>query len=281
MPKKSDPIVDIDRPSPKAVARLFEGLRAYFSPVFYGMDNIDTKVPYMFVGNHTVNGLFDVPLLFAELYQTKGVFLRGMSDHLHYSIPLWRDLLTRFGAVRGTRENVKKLMKAGENILLFPGGGREVFKLKGEAYKLIWKNRLGFARLAVEHSYSILPFASVGIENAFSIIFDRKDLMNSFLGRFIKRTGILKDTVLKDGELIPPITRGLGLTMLPRPERVYFSFGEPIDTTPFKGKHKDDKALFALREMVANSITSQIKEMLHQREQDTDVGILRRFLTRL
>jgi 1-acyl-sn-glycerol-3-phosphate acyltransferase len=281
MPKKSDPIIDTDRPSPKTFALLFEPMRAYFSPVFYGMDDIDTKVPYMFVGNHTVNGLFDVPLLLAELYQAKGIFLRGIADNLHYSIPFWRDLIRWLGGVDGTRENVKKLMKADENILLFPGGGREVFKRKGEAYKLIWKERLGFARLAVEHSYSILPFASVGIENAFSIIFDGNDLMNSFLGKFIKRTGILKDTVLKDGELIPPITRGLGLTLLPRPERLYFSFGEPIDTTPFKGKHKDDKALFALREMVANSIESQIKELLLRREQDTDVGILRRFLTRL
>jgi 1-acyl-sn-glycerol-3-phosphate acyltransferase len=281
MSKKTDPIVDIDRPSPKAVARLFAAMRVYFAPVFYGMDNIDTKTPYMFVGNHTVNGVFDVPLLFSELYQTKGIFLRGMSDNLHYSIPLWRNFLTRLGAVKGTRENVKKLMKARENILLFPGGGREVFKLKGEAYKLIWKERLGFARLAVEQSYSILPFASVGVENAFSIVFDRNDLMKSFLGKIIKQTGILKDAALKDGENIPPITRGLGLTMFPRPERLYFSFGEPIDTTPFKGNHEDKETLFTVRKMVANSIESQIEELLQRRKQDPDVGIFRRFLTRL
>ena len=63
-------------------------------------------------------------------------------------------------------------MKAGENILLFPGGAREVAKRKGEAYQLVWKKRLGFVRLAVEHSYRILPFASVGQEDAFSIILD-------------------------------------------------------------------------------------------------------------
>jgi hypothetical protein len=80
------------------------------------------------------------------------------------------------------------------------------------------------------------------------------------------------DTALKGGENIPPITRGIGLTMLPCPERFYFSFGEPIDTTPFKGKHEDEEALFELREMVGNSITNQIRKLLHRREQDTDSG---------
>ena len=29
----------------------------------------------------------------------------------------------------------------------------------------------------------------------------------------------------------PPIVRGVGLTPIPRPERLYFWFGDPIDTT--------------------------------------------------
>jgi 1-acyl-sn-glycerol-3-phosphate acyltransferase len=172
-------------------------------------------------------------------------------------------------------------MKGRQSILVFPGGGREVTKRKGEAYKLVWKERVGFVRLAVEHSYSILPFAAVGGDDAFSIIFDANDVMNSFLGKIIKQTGILKESGLKDGELIPPIVRGIGLTPIPRPERLYYSFGEPIDTKPFKGKHEDKKTLFAVREMVATSIKSQIKELLQRREQDPDVGILRRFLTKL
>ena len=281
MPGETDDIINITRPNPKMVALVFEPLRAYFSPVFYGMNHIDTKTPHMFVGNHTIHGFLDSPLVFAELYLTKGVHLRGIGDHIHFSIPLWRDFVKWSGGVPGTRENCKKLMEAGENIVIIPGGGREVCKRKGEAYKLIWKQRLGFVRLAVEHNYNIMPFAMVGGENAYSIIFDRDDIMNSIVGQFLKRTKILENTALKDGENIPPIVRGLGLSMIPRPERLYFSFGEPIETAPFKGKEKDNKALYALREMVANSITHQIRELLYRREQDTNVGVLRRILTRL
>ena len=49
-------------------------------------------------------------------------------------------------------------------MLVFPGSGREVTKRKGEAYKVIWKERTGFARMAIEHGYPITPFASVGPE---------------------------------------------------------------------------------------------------------------------
>jgi hypothetical protein len=38
-------------------------------------------------------------------------------------------------------------------VLVFPGGGREVTKRKGEAHKVIWKERTGFARMAIEHGY--------------------------------------------------------------------------------------------------------------------------------
>jgi 1-acyl-sn-glycerol-3-phosphate acyltransferase len=199
MSEKTDNIVDINRPPPGAVALMFAPLRAYFSPVFYGLDNIDEKIPHMFVGNHTIHGVFDSLLVFTELYRVKGIRLRGIGDHVHFSIPLWRDFVKWTGGVPGTRENCKKLMKAGENIVIMPGGGQEVCKRKGETYKLIWKKRFGFVRLAVEHNYPIMPFAMVGAENAFSIIFDRNDTMNSFMGKFTERAGILKDTCQMPG----------------------------------------------------------------------------------
>jgi len=41
------------------------------------------------------------------------------------------------------RENCEKLMQADENLDIIPGGGREICKRKGEAYKLLWKKRSG------------------------------------------------------------------------------------------------------------------------------------------
>jgi 1-acyl-sn-glycerol-3-phosphate acyltransferase len=76
--------------------------------------------------------------------------------------------------VRGRRENVRALMREGPSVLVFPGGPGEVWKGRGEDYKLIWKERLGFARLAIEFGYPIVPFAAVGAEKMLQVFVDRE-----------------------------------------------------------------------------------------------------------
>jgi len=63
------------------------------------------------------------------------------------------------------------------------------------------------------------------------------------LGKFLKQADVFSGPVIRD-EDIPPTTHGIDLTMLPRPEHFYFSFGKPIDTTPYRGKHEDKEVLF-------------------------------------
>jgi 1-acyl-sn-glycerol-3-phosphate acyltransferase len=135
------------------------------------------------VGNHTIYGLFDAPLLFAKVYKETGLAVRSLGDKAHFQVPGWRDFLARLGTVNATRENTIALMRAGDPILVFPGGGREVMKRKGEAYRLIWKQRTGFVRLAVEYGYDIQPFASVGAEEVYDIVADANDFAASNLGR--------------------------------------------------------------------------------------------------
>src|SRR5690606_34893851 len=115
-------------------------------------------------------GVLDAPLLVERIYRQTRRFPRPLADHMHYAVPVWRDFLHRFGAVDGTRDNCDALMQAGQSVLVFPGGGREVAKRKGEAYELIWKERLGFVRMAIRHGYSITPFGAVGAEECYSIL---------------------------------------------------------------------------------------------------------------
>ena len=71
------------------------------------------------------------------------------------------------------------------------------------------------------------------------------------------------------------------LTAFPRPERLYFSFGESVDTKEFKGKHEDKEILVHLKQIVENQLNNQIKNLLLIREQDRDGQALwRRILKR-
>jgi hypothetical protein len=62
------------------------------------------------------------------------------------TVPVWRDLLAVGGMVRGTRDNVRALMRARETIPVFPGGSREVNKVRGEQVPAPVRERIGFAR---------------------------------------------------------------------------------------------------------------------------------------
>jgi 1-acyl-sn-glycerol-3-phosphate acyltransferase len=72
--------------------------------------------------------------------------------------------------LQATPRNCFNLLKAGEPVLLYPGGGREVAKRKGEKYKLLWKDDTDFVRLAMKCKATIVPFATVGVEDAFDIL---------------------------------------------------------------------------------------------------------------
>jgi hypothetical protein len=82
--------------------------------------------------------------LWLTLARVRGVFPRTLADRAHFAVPLWRDILTASGCVLGTRDNCRALMGDGQPVMIFPGGAREVFKRKGESYRLIWKERIGF-----------------------------------------------------------------------------------------------------------------------------------------
>jgi 1-acyl-sn-glycerol-3-phosphate acyltransferase len=277
--------VSVDAPklqTPPAV-RLRWGNRAlrwYFAPEYLHLDRADPDRPTLFVGNHSVFGVLDVLLFADSLYRQRGITLRMLADRNHFKIPLWRDFVVQTGAVHGTRANCAALMRRGEHLLVFPGGAREVFKHKGEAYRLIWKERYGFVRLAIEHGYSITPYATVGAEEAFDVLLDSSDYMNTPVGRFLKRRGIA-DRYLRGGEEFPPVVRGLGLTMIPRPEKLYFSIGRPIETARYRDEARNPQRLRRVRDRVSRSLVQLIAELRALQARDTRPGRLRRMLNRL
>jgi 1-acyl-sn-glycerol-3-phosphate acyltransferase len=259
------PVTPFERPSKREIERVL-ALAApwawYTRPKVVGVENVpDDQRPLLFVGNHTLGGVLDAPLMFVALYRHKDIFLRSLGDHLHFKIPGWREGMARWGVVDGTRENCAALMKAGECVLVFPGGGREVAKRKGEKYKLVWKKRTGFARMAIEHGCTVVPFAAVGVEDALDVIFDADQLMDSPLGVPIRRLGLRTD-------VIPPIMRGIGPTMFPRPQRYYFQFRPAISTQSLAGKHTDDDVCWTLREEIRGEIERGIEELREIRQRD-------------
>jgi 1-acyl-sn-glycerol-3-phosphate acyltransferase len=272
-------IAQFDPPSLDAVERATALARLYFRPQYVGLDNVNAAQPALYVSNHTIYGVLDSPLLYEKLYKEKGIVLRSLGDHLHFDVPVWRDILQRGGTVPGTPENCARLMQAGEHILVYPGGGREVAKRKGEQNKLTWKTRTGFARMAIEHQYPIIPVAALGADDAFDVVYDAYDFMQNPLGRWLlNRPAIRAKT--RNGDMLMPIAKGIGPTLIPRPEKFYFAFGKPISPAAFSGKANDKEQVWQLRKQVMEALEGEMEKLRQVRAKDKDVSLLRRLLTR-
>ena len=252
------PLLPYRPPSPAFIRRVWRGWQSWFQPVFEGLEHINPQRPALYVGNHTLLG-YDVPPLVLGLYLEQNIWLRGVADRVHFRIPLWGQMVHQFGAFNGTRESVSALMQAGEHILVYPGGGREVMKNKGEAYQLIWKDRIGFIELALQHGYDIIPFAAVGGEEAFDLHYDANDFRTSTLGQLARKTGLLKH--MRDGEAFVPFATGFkGLPYVPKRQPLRYQFMPRIETR-YLPSSQHDGLKWALREQVAHSIQTGITQL--------------------
>ncbi|CAB9529344.1 Acyltransferase [Seminavis robusta] len=230
---------------PKWTSWIFSPPNIVLRPVLTGAENIPHDKPGFYVMNHALYGLEMAPFV-ATVYNQTNVFLRGLSDHFHFG-QLHGEMIRFFGGVDGTRDNVDCLMENQDNILVYPGGGNEIMKpCDVPRYTLMWKQRLGFARMAIKHGYPVVPCCSVGTEDMFDRIFDID------LG------------FMRKGFKVP-----VSAPILPHKlQRVYFWVGEPIPTAHLNGDWQNDEAAREIRDKVRASLEAGIQEMLEKQAND-------------
>ena len=203
----------------KWIKRLSALSKVYFTPTFIGAEQLDASQPAMYVGNHSMYGVLDSPMLIDYLYNEHQVAVVSIADHSHFYLPLWRSVVKKFGAVDGVPAYVREAMQQGYSILVFPGGGREVLKREGEQYHLIWKQRYGFLKLAQEFGYDIVPFAALGGDEVFDIGFDaNKVVQHQYFQKLLQVPKL--SHMLRKGEVIPSLPKHL----IPKRLPFYFKF---------------------------------------------------------
>jgi 1-acyl-sn-glycerol-3-phosphate acyltransferase len=130
---------------------------------------------------------------------------------------------------------------------------------------------VGFARLAIEQGYPVVPVAAVGADDMLDVVIDQTTPLYGQLAAAYEKVM---------GFPTPPVVSGIGPTPIPRPERLYFWFGEPVATTRFAGRSDDTAAARAVRDEVERAVMAGIQFLRDERDKDPDRDLVTRLLHR-
>lgn len=256
---QSPSILNYTPPSLKGYRRACLPLIKYFDPQYHNFNKHNCDQPTLFVANHSIMSIADILLPYG-IYQETGDYVRPLGDRLHFNrIAPHRTLFIKAGVVLGTRDNVRELMDDRQSILVFPGGIREVLKRRDEKYTLQWKKRIGFVSLALEKGYTITPIGVVGGDDIFNILMDANDVDKSLIGRKAMKTNLAQKW-LRGGDMLPPILKGVGLSVIPKPQQLHFNCGSPIDISDHREAINDKEKMLEVRDIVSTEIYRLLEE---------------------
>lgn len=225
-------------------------LKSYFRYHVIGLENIPREGRGMIVSNHGLLPL-DGWFLFYEIMRATGRWVRGLTDWRIYRFPYLRQFFMDMGMVVGSHENGDALMEREDLIFIMPGGAREAWKSSRHRYRLLWRGRLGFIRLALRNRCPIIPSANVGTDETYRVFFDGYTTAYKF---FRTKKALL------------PISLPIGIGLLPFPVKMTQYVGEPI-TLPYPPEAADDPEIVEeCQKLVKSRVYELIDRGLRERE---------------
>lgn len=137
--------------------------RWYFRCEIRGIERLGAPGSFL-VANHNAMGLVEVPLLIYGWHRRFGSSRpgRGLTHDWLFRVPIMRTLLPRIGCVPATPDVAERTLRAGIDLLVFPGGDREAARPWSERGKVTLAGRTGFVRVALRTGVPVVPLVICG-----------------------------------------------------------------------------------------------------------------------
>jgi len=239
-------------------------VRVYFRAEVQGIERVP-EGKAMIVGNHNAGITFLEPFMMgAEWYCHHGEDepLYFLAHDAMVSIPLLRNALLKFGCVRASMENSKKLFDDGRKLVVFPGGNHEAFRKYSQRYQVDFGGHEGFARLAVETDVPIVPMLFIGGHETFFVL-----TRGEKLGRLVHSEKILRSRsfpiaiALPWGVMVGPFFH------FPLPAKSTIEFGEPFRPSEVVRRNaKAEKKVTAVYDETVRRLQEMMDEQAAKRK---------------
>lgn len=90
----------------------------------------------------------------------------GVTDKFMFKFPTYQYYADIFNVLDGSLEACVQKLNQGQTLILAPGGTYEG-QCGDHYYKILWRNRLGFAKLAIQTGAKIVPIFTTNIQESF------------------------------------------------------------------------------------------------------------------
>jgi 1-acyl-sn-glycerol-3-phosphate acyltransferase len=236
----------------RGIGRLFGAEGSYFPLSFAGWEHVP-DAPTMFVMNHS--GGTTIPDVWG--------FLAGWYERFTPARPLYvmghemlfaTDATSRYLAARGIlraspRHCVRVLREARRDVLIAPGGDRDVWRPWSRRYEVEFAGRRGYARTALACGVPIVPVAHVGAHHTLYVLTDGRAIARALGFQRVFRAEVFPVHLsLPWGLAVGPWPH------LPLPVRMRYRLGAPVGAAAAEPAVPDDDAVRATDEAVRGAI---------------------------
>ncbi|XP_050671515.1 transmembrane protein 68 isoform X2 [Leptidea sinapis] len=132
-----------------------------------GLENIPDG-PFLVIYYHGALPI-DMYYFIARMMLFKRRHIHTVADRFLFKIPGWRSLLELLCVIPGTVQECAAVLKSGNPLAISPGGVYEA-QFGDHDYRLYWKSRIGFAKVALDAKVPIVPMFTQNVREAFRTV---------------------------------------------------------------------------------------------------------------
>ena len=133
-----------------------------------GMENIPENEPVLFVYYHGAIPI-DLYYFISKVLLLNSRLIHTVADRFLFKCPGWSIISDVLKVIPGTVQTCTAILKEGNMLAISPGGVYEA-QFGDSYYELMWKKRVGFAKVALDAKVCIIPLFTKNVREAFRTI---------------------------------------------------------------------------------------------------------------
>ncbi|XP_023290647.1 transmembrane protein 68 isoform X2 [Orussus abietinus] len=178
-----------------------------------GLEKIPKDEAVLFVYYHGAIPI-DLYYFISKVFLFNSKLIHSVADRFLFKFPGWSIISDVLKVIPGTIQTCSSILKEGNMLAISPGGVYEA-QFGDCYYRLMWKKRVGFAKVALDAKVSIIPIFTKNLREAFRTVSwgrriwlriyaaTRFPLMPVYGGFPVKLTTYVGDPIPYDGSLTP------------------------------------------------------------------------------